>query len=108
MNEFTATLSVVAITHLLSGVFYAWQIYLAPSPHGYTGISVAVGTLIVLSGSISGYLVLALFDATTTPNVLVMLLAALLIAGVPMAAGQGLKKYREDLRNKQLLDDDNG
>lgn len=108
MPEFYLTLSIANTIYLLLGIFYAWQIYLAPSPHGWTWISVAVGTLILLFGTMFNHFILYHYDMLNIATLLLTPTAMLALAGLPMTIGQAIKKYREDRDNKKLLGGDSG
>jgi hypothetical protein len=88
----------IAIIFNFAGWFYAIQIYLRPSPHGWTWVSVAVGTLIVSIGVMFGtYVILDHFGELQRLWFLLFLdPAMLLIVGAPMAILQIFKKIRED------------
>lgn len=108
MSQLSTALIIVNLTYLLVAIFYAWQIYLAPSPHGWTWISVAVGTGLVVYATMFNYFILFHFDGLTLENILTAPAGTLIIAGLPMVAGQAVKKYREDRDNSKLIDGDNG
>lgn len=104
--DFQITLFIVSVTHQLLGWFFAWQISLAPSPHGYTGVSVAVGTLIVAIGEMFGIFIIFHFNLLIMPWLLLVPLGFLLNAGVPMFVFQIAKKIIEDRRNSKLTSGD--
>jgi len=101
-HDFYVILIIIGITHQLLSWFYAWQIYLAPSPHGWTFVSVAVGTLIVAIGEMFGIFILYDFDLLVMPWLLLVPLGFLLNAGIPMFVFQFSKKVIEDKRNSKL------
>ena len=101
-DNLTTTFAIFGITHQLLAWFFAWQIYLAPSPHGWTFVSVAVGTLIVAIGEMCGIFVLYHFNLLIMPWLLLIPLGFLLNAGIPMFVFQFAKKIIEDRRNNEL------
>lgn len=103
MKDLQIILAIVNVIHLLLGTSYAWQIYLAPSPHGWTVISVSVGTLILIYGMMFNGFILYHFGVLNIITFLLLPLAALVTAGLPMAIIQGFKKWREDKRNEKFI-----
>ena len=97
---------IVGATHQLLAWFYAWQIYLAPSPHGWTFVSVAVGTLIIALGEMFAVFILYHFNLLIMPWLLLIPVAVLLNAGLPMTVVQFAKKIIEDRRNSRLTNGD--
>lgn len=93
----------LAVVFNILGWAYAWQIYLRPAPHGWTWVSVMVGTLIVSVGVMfSTYVILDYFGHLQDLWALIFLdPIALLIVGGPMAILQILKKMREDHEEKK-------
>lgn len=101
-TNLTALLIIVGITHQLLGWFYAWQIYLAASPHGWTFVSVAVGTLIIAIGEMFGIFILFHFNLLIMPWLMLVPLGFALNAGIPMCVLQLAKKITEDRNNNKL------
>lgn len=95
-------LTIVGTTHQLLSWFYAWQIYLAASPHGWTFVSVAVGTLIIAIGEMFGIFILFHFNLLVMPWLMLVPLGFALNAGIPMFVLQLAKKIIEDRRNSKL------
>lgn len=103
MGDIQIILIIVNVTHLLLGILFAWQIYLAPSPHGWTWVSVGVGTLILLYGMMFNGFIFYHFRELNIITFLLLPLAALITAGLPMVIVQGVKKWREDRRNDKFI-----
>lgn len=108
MSDFQIILIIVNVTHLLLGILYAWQIYLAPSPHGWTWVSVGAGTVILLFGMMFNGFIFYHFKALNIITFLLLPLAALVTAGLPMVIIQAEKKRREDKRNEKFIIEGNG
>ena len=89
------------------GVAYAWQIELAPSPHGWTWISVVVGdaftdiamATVLFVGLIYFY---GLEEALRGWWLITVPVAAHLTSGIPMIGGQLLKR-RSDYKRSKLI-----
>jgi len=103
VEEFFTVVGIFNVTFLLLGIFYAWQIYLAPSPHGWTSISVAVGTLILILNIMVNGFILYHYGSLTPVAFLLIPIAALATAGIPMGLLQGYKKWSEDRENDKLI-----
>jgi hypothetical protein len=103
VGEFQTILAIVNVTHLLLGIFYAWQIYLAPSPHGWTWVSVGAGTLILLFGMMFNGFIFYHFNSLNITTFLLLPLAALITAGLPMVLVQGFRKWQEDRQNDKFI-----
>jgi hypothetical protein len=93
----------IGIDLLVIGILYAVQILLAPSPHGWTFISVGLGTSIIVFAET--FLIYVIQTQGESWMYYVVPPAALLIMGLPMAVTQLAKKVYEDRRNKQILRD---
>jgi hypothetical protein len=96
----------IAIVFNALGWAYAAQIYLRPGPHGWTWVSVVVGTLIVSVGVMfSTFVVLVHFGQLEKLWPLLFLdPAALVVVGGPMVVFQVIKKLREDKEADGNLD----
>jgi len=108
VEEFFIVVGIFNLTFLLLGIFYAWQIYLAPSPHGWTSISVAVGTLILILDIMVNGFVLYHYGSLTPVAYLVVPIVTLATVGIPMGLLQWYKKWREDRENDQLINSGGG
>lgn len=106
LTDLQIILIIVNVTHALLGIFFAWQIYLAASPHGWTWVSVAVGTLILLYGMMFNGFILYHFHSLNIITFLILPLVALAAAGLPMVILQAEKKRREDKRNDEFIEGD--
>lgn len=106
MNEFRIILSIFNLTSLVFSASYSWQIYLAPSPHGFTFVSVMAGTSYLISSVMTNTLIFWHFNQINLTNLILIPVISLAIAGGPMVAGQVLKKIREDKKNDELINDD--
>lgn len=104
MSEFYTVLGIVNAIFFLKGVFYAWQIYLAPSPHGWTWISVAVGTLILISLIMFNVFIFHHYTRLTPVWIMTIPVWSLAVVGVPMGASQQWKKHVEDRNNRAMTE----
>lgn len=103
MGEFETGLTIINGTYFLLGCFFAWQIYLAPSPHGYTQISVAVGTLIWVTDIMCNVVIFYHFKSLSLPTYLALPVFTLATVGGPMFVSQVYRKWREDRRNDKYI-----
>jgi hypothetical protein len=88
----------IAVVFNILGWAYALQIYLRPGPHGWTWVSVVVGTLIVSVGVMfATFVTLVHFKQLEALWPMIFLdPAALIVVGGPMVVFQIVKKMRED------------
>lgn len=89
------------------GIFYAWQIELAPSPHGWTWVSVVVGdafTDIAMGAIIFVGLIYFYGLELALKGWLLMTVPVLchLTSGLPMIAGQLLKRRFDNKLSKEI------
>lgn len=105
MGEFYTVLALVNMIYLCKGIFYAWQIYLAPSPHGWTWISVAVGTLILIGLITFNVFVFHHYEMLNPVWIMALPLWSLGVVGLPMALSQQWKKYVEDKNNQAMTNE---
>lgn len=97
-----ALLRIIGVLLIMQGVFYAWQIYHTPTKHGWTFLSVATGTLMVITGEILAYLALERMGGFTLEAAAIASIGVLIILGGPMALVQLFKTIRENNKNNAI------
>ncbi len=99
--------SFIFVCLFILGIFYAWQIELAPSPHGWTWVSVVVGDAFtdIAMGTILFIGLIYFFGLEGAlkawPLIAVPVLSHL-TSGIPMIAGQLLKRRYDNKLSKEI------